>query len=66
MKDMPESYNFVVNINHPVMGKVLGTEDDAERDTLVSQLKDLALLSQHLLKGEDLTNFVKRSVGMIG
>jgi molecular chaperone HtpG len=66
MKDMPESYNFVVNINHPVMGKVLQTEDEAGRDNLVSQLKDLALLSQHLLNGEDLTNFVKRSVEMIG
>ncbi len=65
MKDMPESFNFVININHPVMGKLLALEDAEEQNRLAKQLKDLALLSQQMLTGEDLTNFVKRSVEIL-
>jgi molecular chaperone HtpG len=63
----PDSYNLVVNANHPGILKLKDadwTEDDKQK--FVSQLFDLALLSQNLLKGEKLTTFVKRSVGMIG
>lgn len=62
MKDMPEHYNFVINTNHAVIGKLLDIKDEEEQTRLAKQLKDLALLSQQMLTGEDLTNFVKRSV----
>ncbi len=63
--EMPETYNLVVNTNHPLMNEVL-TETDPEKQTQVlSQLKDLALLSQGLLKGEALNRFIQRSIGII-
>ena len=63
--EMPENYNLVVNTNHPLMSEVL-TETDPEKQTQVlSQLKDLALLSQGLLKGEALNSFIQRSIGII-
>ncbi len=61
---MPDQYNLVVNTNHPVINKILiQTEEDKERS--IKQLHDLALLSQGLLKGNDLAEFVKRTVGTI-
>jgi molecular chaperone HtpG len=62
----PDSYNLVVNTNHPL---VEGLSDDKkaeeEQIQMISQLFDLALLAQNMLKGEKLTTFVKRSVEMI-
>lgn len=63
--DMPENYNLVVNSNHPLMSEVLNTKEEKKQKEVVSQLKDLALLSQGLLKGEALSNFIKRSIGII-
>ena len=61
----PESYQLVVNGNHPVMGKLLKMKSARQQDT-VKQLVDLAMLSHGLLKGEALTQFIERSVsGMI-
>ena len=61
----PESYQLVVNGNHPVMGKLLKMKSTRQQDT-VKQLVDLAMLSHGLLKGEALTQFIERSVsGMI-
>jgi molecular chaperone HtpG len=65
MGDFPDSYNLVVNKNHDVYGEILKTEDEAQQKNLISQLKDLALLSQGMLKGKDLTDFINRSVSMI-
>ncbi len=61
---MPDQYNLVVNTNHPLINKILKL-DDAEKGSSVKQLHDLALLSQGMLKGTDLTEFVKRSVQMM-
>ncbi|MEZ5173833.1 MAG: molecular chaperone HtpG [Bacteroidia bacterium] len=61
MSSMPETLNLVVNTNHPLAGKVLGTDDEKVQEELINQATDLALLSQNLLKGEALTRFVKRS-----
>ncbi|HRZ43023.1 MAG TPA: molecular chaperone HtpG [Bacteroidales bacterium] len=63
----PDSYNLVVNLNHPLVEQLSasGTADET-REKLIRQLFDLALLSQNLLKGEKLTTFVKRSVELIG
>ncbi len=63
--NMPEMYNLVVNTNHELIGKIMEQNEDADRDALVKQALDLAKLSQNLLKGEDLTNFVKRSFELI-
>ena len=62
---MPDSYNLVVNINHPLISQVLNEQDADKQKQLVHQLTDLALLSNGLLKGEALTQFIKRSVEMI-
>ena len=63
--EMPESYNLVVNTNHPLIGQILNEADGDKQKQLIHQLTDLALLSNGLLKGEALTNFIKRSVEMI-
>ncbi|MBR1784932.1 MAG: molecular chaperone HtpG [Bacteroidales bacterium] len=63
--EMPESYNLVVNVNHPLIGRVLAEPDEARQRELVSQLADLALLGAGLLKGEALSKFLKRSTELI-
>ncbi len=65
MGNMPEMYNMVVNINHPLIGQILNDADESNQNKTVKQLTDLALLSQNLLKGEALTEFIKRSVDII-
>lgn len=62
--DMPEKINLVVNTNHPISQKILKADDEV-KSTLAKQLTDLALLSQGMLKGADLTNFVERSVNLV-
>jgi molecular chaperone HtpG len=57
--DFPDSYNLVVNTNHPLMDKILN--DSEHNKDYVNQALDLAKLSQNLLTGKDLTDFVKRS-----
>lgn len=63
--NMPEMYNLVVNSNHPLISKIKNESDEAKKSTLAKQASDLALLSQGLLKGEQLTKFIKRSVELI-
>ena len=63
--DLPESYNLVVNVNHPLIEQILNDSDADHQKQLVHQLTDLALLSNGLLKGEALTNFIQRSVDII-
>ena len=65
MGNMPESYNLVVNSNHPLVGKILNESDTAVQSKLAKQTADLALLSVGLLKGKDLTDFVNRSIEII-
>ena len=65
MGNLPEMYNLVVNTNHELVGQILQTKTDKKRNRLISQAFDLAKLSQNLLHGEDLTNFIKRSYDMI-
>lgn len=62
MGDFPDHYDVVVNGNHPLAGKILKAEEPADREQLVLQAKDLALLQQGLLTGERLTAFVSRSL----
>ncbi len=63
--NMPDMYNLVVNNNHPLISRILSEKDEQKKKSLAKQTADLALLSQGLLKGEGLTNFIKRSVELI-
>jgi molecular chaperone HtpG len=65
MENFPDQYNLVVNANHPIMARILDEKKDDSQDKIVKQVYDLALLSQNLLKGQSLTEFVKRSIDMI-
>lgn len=65
MGNMPEMYNLVVNTNHELVGEILNTKTKKKQERLINQSLDLARLSQGLLKGEELTNFIKRSYEMI-
>ena len=66
MGNAPEVFNLVVNANHPLIGRIVAETDASKQEQLTKQATDLALLSQNLLKGEELTKFIKRSVELIG
>ena len=65
MGNMPDMYNLVVNTNNELIGEILTTKTAKKKERLVNQALDLARLSQNLLKGEELTTFIKRSFEMI-
>ena len=65
MGNMPEMYNLVVNTNSDLATSILNTSEKEVQESLVKQALDLAKLSQNLLKGEELTAFVKRSFELI-
>ncbi len=65
MGNLPEMYNLVVNTNHELVGEILNTKTEKKRNRLINQAFDLAKLSQNLLHGEELTNFIKRSYDLI-
>ncbi|MBS1559470.1 MAG: molecular chaperone HtpG [Bacteroidetes bacterium] len=65
MGNMPDSYTVSINGNHAIVQKILKAETDEQKQQLAKQVYDLALLSQSMLTGADLTNFIKRSVAMV-
>ena len=65
MGNMPEMYNLVVNTNHELVTEILNTKTAKKKERLISQSLDLARLSKGLLKGEELTKFIKRSYEMV-
>lgn len=65
MSNMPDMYNLVINTNSDLIQTILNAKTEKRRTRLINQALDLARLSHNLLKGEDLTNFVKRSFDMI-
>jgi len=65
MGNMPEMYNLVVNTNHDLVSEILHTKTAKKQERLIKQSLDLARLSQNLLKGEELTAFIKRSFEMV-
>ena len=65
MGNFPEMYNLVVNSNSELATTILNTDDKSIQEGLVKQALDLAKISQGLLKGEELTAFVKRSFELI-
>ena len=64
MGNMPDMYNLVVNTNSPLVSEILAVDEEKQKG-LISQAFDLAKLSQNLLHGEELTNFIKRSYELI-
>ena len=62
---LPDMHNLVVNSNHPLISKILNEKNKSKQKQLTKQTADLAMLSQGLLKGEELTKFIKRSVELI-
>ena len=62
---MPDEVTLTVNGNHPIYQNLLKETDVEKQQKQVRNLADLALLSQGLLKGSDLTNFINRSVEMM-
>lgn len=61
MGNLPEMYNVVVNTNSELASNIINNANEEERTTNIKQAMDLAKLSQGLLKGEELTEFVKRN-----
>jgi molecular chaperone HtpG len=62
---MPDMYNLIVNTNNELVSEILNTKTAKKKERLVNQALDLAKLSKGLLKGEDMTKFIKRSYEMI-
>ena len=60
MQNMPDSYNLVINTNHKLISKILKTKGVGKKK-LIQNAVNLALLSQNLLKGEELTNYINNS-----
>jgi len=72
--EMPDTYQVVLNVQHPVIKALIDESESKEKEELIAQVSsdgklkqmiDLALLSNGMLKGEALNNFVKRSFEMI-
>jgi molecular chaperone HtpG len=63
--NMPDEVTLTVNGNHTIYQSILKEQDEDKQKSLVQNLADLALLSQGLLKGNDLTTFISRSVDLM-
>ncbi len=61
----PETYNLIVNTNHNVVVAIQEMKDENTQKEKIKQMYDLALLSQSLLKGKDLSDFIKRSFNLL-
>lgn len=61
----PETYKVMVNANHPKIEALAKETDNASKSEKAKQLTDLALLSQGLLKGEALDQFIERSISLV-
>ena len=63
--EMPDEVTLTINGNHPIYKNILAESEKEKQDKMVRNLADLALLSQGLLKGNDLTAFINRSVELL-
>lgn len=64
MGGFPETLNVVVNTNHALASKIIKAKKEENKMQLAKQAYDLAMLSQNMLSGNDLTNFINRSVDL--
>ena len=62
---LPESYNVIVNYSNPIVKKIVSDTDEYSKSNLIKQVTDLALLSNGMLKGEELSKFIKRSISLL-
>lgn len=62
---MPDEVNLTVNGNHPIFQEILSNNEKDKQQKVVRNLADLALLSQGLLNGKNLTEFIRRSVELL-
>jgi molecular chaperone HtpG len=62
---MPDTFNLVVNTNHPLISKILNEKNKKKQTEITKRTADLALLSQNMLKGEELTKFINHSIELI-
>jgi molecular chaperone HtpG len=65
MGSMPDQYAVAINGNHGIVQKILKAESEEQKTTLAKQAFDLGLLSQNMLTGSDLTNFIRRSINLV-
>ena len=63
--DMPDSYSLSINANHKIITKIISEKNKKKRSSLINQMLDLAFLSKGMLKGEELTKFISRSVDLL-
>ena len=63
--NMPDEVNLTINGNHPIFKSILAEADITKQEKLAKNLSDLALLSQGLLTGNNLTSFITRSVELM-
>ncbi|MEX2336672.1 MAG: molecular chaperone HtpG [Fulvivirga sp.] len=66
MGNMPDQFDLTVNGNHAIIGKILRAKKEEKKEQLAKQAYDLAMLSQNMLSGSDLTNFIRRSIDLAG
>ena len=64
MGDFPETYDLVINVNHPLSAKILKAKG-AKKGEIINHAKDLALLKQNLLQGEALTTFINKAMNKL-
>lgn len=65
MGELPEQVNLIINTSHPLARTILDRKTKESKKKLAKQAMDLALLSQNMLEGEELTEFIKRSVSLL-
>ena len=65
MQNMPDSYNIVINSNHKLVSKILKSKG-AKKKALIQRSIDIALISQNLLKGKALTNYINQNFDDLG
>ncbi|NRA12583.1 MAG: molecular chaperone HtpG [Crocinitomicaceae bacterium] len=65
MGAFPDMHNMVINANHAKVSDILNTKTKKSQERKIKQLTDIALLSQGMLKGEELNKFIERSIELI-
>lgn len=58
--EMPEKFDVTINSNHPLATQLLNEKDESLRSTTVRDAADLARLSQGILEGKELAEFIER------
>jgi molecular chaperone HtpG len=66
MGNFPDSYNVAVNGNHPLIQKILSEGEEGRKSELARYAYQIAMLSQNLLSGTELTSFIGKSVDLLG